>query len=168
MYSLQGRTPIEIISSKTPDISEWLEFKFYQPVWYLSPCEFTEQRRSIGRWLRVSHRVVQAMCYWILAESAKPISQSTVQAVTLVELAMAQTDTMHQDFDCHIKAQLSRGNNDLFDADIIPTRNLGEQDVLPGPMETEGTKSEIVEYDEESNDNLLTTQVLLFRCSLDV
>jgi hypothetical protein len=63
-----------------------------------------------------------------------------VQAVTLDELAIAQTDTMLQDFECHIKEKLSRGNNDLFVADVIPTRNVGEQDAylsqwrLRGPI----------------------------------
>jgi hypothetical protein len=31
---LHGRTPYEIISGNTTDISEFLEYEWYQPVWY--------------------------------------------------------------------------------------------------------------------------------------
>ena len=30
-----GRTPYEEVTHKTPDISEFLDFNFYDPVWYL-------------------------------------------------------------------------------------------------------------------------------------
>ena len=33
-YSLQGHTPYEIITGNTPDISEYLEFAWYESVWY--------------------------------------------------------------------------------------------------------------------------------------
>ena len=31
MYELHGRTPYEIVAGDTPDITEWLEYDFYQP-----------------------------------------------------------------------------------------------------------------------------------------
>ena len=30
----QQRTGIEIVTGKTPDISEWIDFEFYDRVWY--------------------------------------------------------------------------------------------------------------------------------------
>jgi hypothetical protein len=49
----KGRTPYEILTGKTPDISEFLEFTWYQPVWYYEPTVFPEQTRHIGRWVGV-------------------------------------------------------------------------------------------------------------------
>jgi hypothetical protein len=37
MYDLKGQTPYEIVTGDTPDISEWMEYDWYQPVWYLDP-----------------------------------------------------------------------------------------------------------------------------------
>ncbi len=62
LYQLHGRTPYEILTGNTPDISEYLEFEWYQPIWLFNPGVFPEQHRSIGRWLGVAHRVGQAMC----------------------------------------------------------------------------------------------------------
>lgn len=78
--ALKGRTPYETVTGDTPDISEWLHFSFNQPVWYYEPGDFPQQRRLLGRWIGVAHRIGQAMCYWILPKSGEPIARSTVQA----------------------------------------------------------------------------------------
>ena len=80
----QNRTPIEIMTGETPDISEYLDFGFYDWAWYrtnagLAPAE-------LGRWLGVSHRVGSSMSYWILPRSGIPVSCSTVQRLTNLEL----------------------------------------------------------------------------------
>ena len=40
---------------------------------------------ELGRWLGVSHRVGQLMCYWIIAASGYPLSCTVVQRVTEIE-----------------------------------------------------------------------------------
>jgi hypothetical protein len=52
-----GRTPHEIVTGDTPDISEYSAFSWYQPVWYLDTASYPEEKKKIGRWLGVSHRV---------------------------------------------------------------------------------------------------------------
>ena len=69
LYELHGRTPYEIVAGDTPDITEWLEYDFYQPVWFYSPAAFPVEKQLLGRWLGVVHRVGQALCYWILPVS---------------------------------------------------------------------------------------------------
>ena len=51
----QGRTPLEIITGETPDISEYLDFEFYDWVTFRSNAGLGEVQ--LGRWLGVSHRV---------------------------------------------------------------------------------------------------------------
>ena len=75
-----GRTPIEIITGETPDISEYLDFSFYDWVTYRSNAGLGEL--SLGRWLGVSHKIGQLMSYWILTEKSRVISCTTVQRLT--------------------------------------------------------------------------------------
>ena len=79
----KGRTPIECISGDTPDISEYLDFGFYDWVSFRNNAGLG--KAEIGRWLGVSHRVGQLMSYWILPASGIPISCTTVQLVTEME-----------------------------------------------------------------------------------
>ncbi len=41
---LQGRTLYELLTGNTPDFSEFLEYEWYQPVWYYDPAPFPQQR----------------------------------------------------------------------------------------------------------------------------
>ena len=58
-----GRTPLEYITVETPDISEYLDFTFYNWVNYHTNAGLGEL--EIGRWLGVSHRVNQIIYYWL-------------------------------------------------------------------------------------------------------
>ena len=62
--SMEGHIPLTQVTGEIADISEYLDFSFYDRVWWkdnagLSPSE-------PGRWLGVSYRVGRAMCYHIL------------------------------------------------------------------------------------------------------
>lgn len=77
------RTPLEIITGETPDISEYTDFGFYDWVTYRSNAGLGEL--SVGKWLGVSHKVGQLMSYWILPSTGKVISCTTVQRLTNLE-----------------------------------------------------------------------------------
>ena len=47
LYELHGRTPYEIVAGDTPDIMEWLEYDFYQPVWFYSPTTFPVEKQLL-------------------------------------------------------------------------------------------------------------------------
>ena len=57
----KGRTALEIITGETPDISEYLDFGFYDWVTYRADAGMGEL--SLGKWLGVSHKVGQLMSY---------------------------------------------------------------------------------------------------------
>jgi hypothetical protein len=80
IYSLAGRTPLEAITGETPDISEYLDFGFYDYVWYKDNAGFGPN--EVGRWLGVSHNIGNAMSYWILKSTGSIVSRSTVQRIT--------------------------------------------------------------------------------------
>ena len=79
-----GRTGIEEITGQTPDISEWLDFDFYDRVWWLDTkkAATTDDNVTLGRWLGISHKIGSDMCYWILTVSGHVVSRTTVQHVS--------------------------------------------------------------------------------------
>ena len=75
---------MEAVTGKTPDISEYLDFDFYNLVWYFPGVHpsISKENRALGRWLGVSHQIGDNMCYWIMPVSGHPIAETTVQHVT--------------------------------------------------------------------------------------
>jgi hypothetical protein len=86
LNTLKGRTPYELLTGNTSDISELLEFSCFQPVWYYEPNTFPHQNKHIVRWLGITHQIGQSMCYWLLPESGSPIARTTIQSITDEEL----------------------------------------------------------------------------------
>lgn len=114
-HAAHGRTPMEILTGDTPDISEYMAFQWYQPVWYLDGASFPNDKKKLGRWLGVSHRVGQAMCFWILTDNVTVISRTSVQAVTRDELNTTMICDRLYDLDQRIENRI--GNN-------VPNINL--------------------------------------------
>jgi hypothetical protein len=52
---LQGRTPMEALTGETPDISEYLDFGYYDLVWFQEDAGVGEI--ELGRFFDVSHSV---------------------------------------------------------------------------------------------------------------
>ena len=79
-----GRTGIKKVTGNTPDISEWLDFDFYDRIWWLytkKPAR-TDNNVTLGRWLGISHNIGRDMCYWVLTVSGNFITKRTVKHVT--------------------------------------------------------------------------------------
>jgi hypothetical protein len=80
---LRGVCPLEEVMGETIDISEYLDFGFYDHVSYKENAGLGDT--CIGRWLGVSHRVGSLMSYWIMTKRGTVISRTTVQRVTSLE-----------------------------------------------------------------------------------
>lgn len=59
-----GCPVLKIVTGKTPDISEYIEFSFYD--WFTFKQDTGIGEFIVGRWLGVSHKVGQLVLYWIL------------------------------------------------------------------------------------------------------
>ena len=81
---LDGCTLIESVTGKTVDILGYLDFGFYDQVWYHENAGLGE--RLYGRWLGVYHRIERLMSYYILTQTGSVISRTTVQRVTNLEV----------------------------------------------------------------------------------
>ena len=85
--------PITHVTGETPDISNYLDFGFYDRVWWRDNAGLAPQEP--GRWLGISSRTGRSMCYHILTQRGSIVSRSTVQRVTNLEL---QTDNVKSIF----------------------------------------------------------------------
>lgn len=110
--SLQGRTGYEEVTGKTPDISEYCDFDFYDLVWYHAGVHpsISEENRELGRWLGVSHRVGSEMCYWIMTASGKVIAETTVQHVTRDDMLDNDIATQIESFHNTLSERLDDSN----------------------------------------------------------
>ncbi len=167
LFALEGRTPYEAIYNHTPDISSLCEFDFYEPVWYYEPNEFPEDKRILGRWLGEAHKVGQAMCYWILTSTGKPIARSTVQPISDAEMATDVVKAELVAFDESITEKISKNFEELRDMDIPDyLRYLDDSD---DPQETphydlvepEASMPEADDFTIDEFDKYIAAEVLL-------
>ena len=77
---LQQQTLFELLTGETPDISEYLNFGWYDKVRYKEDAGRGETK--LGRFLGPSHKFVSLMSYWVFSNSGIPISRTTVKRVT--------------------------------------------------------------------------------------
>ena len=126
-------TPLEALTGDTIDISEWIEFEFYDLIIYWDDRD-GDTKQSIGRWLGPSHHIGSALCYYILTEKATVISRTSVQHITKEEFETAEmkhrVTAYHETLDRHINATseyVSEENGDDFvkDDETVP---IGYQD----------------------------------------
>jgi hypothetical protein len=71
---------LEQITGDSVDISEWLDFDFYDYVWYWNKphLNILKDIPKIGRWLGVLHRIESDMCNWVINENSNIFSLTTV------------------------------------------------------------------------------------------
>ena len=96
--------PLSQVTGETVDISEYLDFGFYDRVWYIDNAG-TGPRKP-ARWLGVSHRVGNMMTYNVLIENGAILPRSSVQRVTNLELETDEYRKTFTEFDKALNARL--------------------------------------------------------------
>ena len=131
---------LEKLTGKTIDISEWLDFDFYDGVWYWDQkkMDMTEEQAKIGCWLGIAHRVGSDMSYWIPTESGEVIARSNVQYITMNEMAMnamkIKVATFNENLLTHLddnNFHLALPNHVLYLQDDDAPLDLNSQNIPP-------------------------------------
>ena len=114
------RSGYKMITGKTPDISEYLDFDFYNLVWYWRTPNpsLSEHYRELARWMGIAHRVGSDMCYWLMPVSGVPVVNSSVQHVTAEDLRNPQIMERVEDFNTRLNTRLDDTNFILPGEDI--------------------------------------------------
>ena len=103
--TLNGHIPLTQVTGETADISEYLDFGFYDEVWFKDNAG-TEPFEP-GRWLGVSDRTGNLMCYHVLNQRGVVVSRSTVQRVTNLEKTTSEMKDIFEKFDIAIQKKLN-------------------------------------------------------------
>jgi len=122
-----GRSGYEEITGDTPDISEWLDFEFYDLVWWLdrpNKPNVTDQTKRLARWLGVSHRVGSDLCYWLVTESGQIVSKTSVEHVTRDDYLENDTKKKIEEFNQRLEERLDDTNFILQGEDGVNLRML--------------------------------------------
>ena len=178
-FQLKGRTPYEHVTGDTPDISEWIEHSWYDLILYKDANEHFPSKcgEQVGRWLGVSHRVGQALCYWILPKSGMPISRTTVRPVMAAERTDPEFIKRAKAFDDAIKDKLGTSDKskqsdipysrtlwDIAENEVYEEGVEGDPDTMEDtvqPYEIEAQMPESDDYTVDAIDQYLTASVLL-------
>ena len=112
--SLKVSTQLEALTGETRDISQYLDFGFYDRLWFKEDAGLGETK--LGRFLGVSHHVGSLMSYWVLPVSGIPISRTTVQRVTNLESA---TNQNQKRFEVYDKRIADRFNEEYIGANYL-------------------------------------------------
>jgi len=109
------RTAFEEVTGKTPDISELLDFEFYDLVWYWNGVHpsLGDDAKDLGRWLGISKKVGTGMTYFVLTRNGKVISESTVQHVTQEDMRNEDTRAKVEQFNAEVKERLNDENFEI-------------------------------------------------------
>ena len=105
---LDGCVPLESVTGETVDISEYLDFGFYDYVWYHDNAGLGEKK--LGRWLGVSHRTGSLMSYYVLTQTCQVVSRTSVQRITNLERQVDANKKWFIEYDTKIKTRLKDNN----------------------------------------------------------
>ena len=122
---LSGRTPHELVMGYTPDISELVEFDWYQWVWFNDPV--SPGRTQLGRWLGPAHNAGQGLAYYVLNEKGEVVMRSTVIPVRDDELLQPPMVERQKAFSDAIEQTI--GNYSRVAADLTTQKPAEDRDI---------------------------------------
>ena len=115
---IKGRTPLEALTGDTQDKYQYLDFGFYDWVWFKEDAGLGQTKP--GKLLGVSHHIGSLMSYWVLPASRIPMYITTVQQVTNLE---SQTEQCERRFEVYYSAIVDRFNGVYIEVNFIDTPN---------------------------------------------
>jgi hypothetical protein len=79
MSKLEDRTPTEKALGSTPDILQYYQLDWYEPVFYWDhTAMFPNERKCLGRWLGVAENYTHLMAFHILKPNGEVIVRKDV------------------------------------------------------------------------------------------
>lgn len=106
------KSPHEETLGDTPDLSEMVDFGFYDLVWYWrgNHPSIGDDSKDLGRYLGISKKVGTGMCYFILTRDGKVISESSVQHVTEEDMRSEAMQAKVEEFNRTVNEKLDDEN----------------------------------------------------------
>jgi Reverse transcriptase (RNA-dependent DNA polymerase) len=143
------RTGYELVTGRTPDISEYCDFDFYDLVWYWpnTTASHTDTNRQLARWVGVAHRIGSNMCYWLMPVSGILMANTSVQHVI-------HDDYMNPD----IKQQIDSFNEELVER--LDSANFINANDTATPLDIYDIHDDDQPWEEDDTNNMPDAETL--------
>jgi hypothetical protein len=103
-HRIDGGIPLQKVTGETIDISNDLDFGFYDHVIHRDNAGLIEPK--IGRWLGVSQNVGRMMTFYVLTQTGQVVSRSSVERVKQIEKGTDEMKRKLEEFDTEIKKKV--------------------------------------------------------------
>ena len=117
-------------------------------VWYKDNGGLNE--RKFGSWFGVSHKIGNAMSYYILTQASKVVSRTTVQYITNLEIQTSEVQQFSKEYDKKLSYILKDEQNVLA-LDNIEQSHLLEDPQLWKEFHKSFSNEDISEADEDDD-----------------
>ena len=170
------RTGYEEVTGDTADISEWLDFEMYDLVYWIdrpNKPDTSDDVRRLGRWLGISHRVGSDMCYWIITDSGKLVSKTSVEHVIRDDYLNPEVKKQIDEFNDKLDKRLDDSKFILEGSPHFTDLDYDDDDHNHGVIANKGITPTDDEYgdmlikdrpdadDEEAVDKYLTCELIM-------
>jgi hypothetical protein len=98
---IDGGIPLQKVTGESVDISNYLDFGFYDHVIYRDNAGLSESK--IDRWLGVSQNVGSMKTFYFLTQTGQVVSRSSVERVKEIEKGTDEMRRKLEEFDAEIK-----------------------------------------------------------------
>ena len=170
--ALDGTNPYESIHARTADISEYVQFDWYQFVYYIEPKkDGLGPSKGIGRWLGVATDTGSKMCYYVLTTKGTIVKRSSVMPVRTEEMIVEDVAARIKEHNDYIS---KRFGDKVPDPELV--RNIqniehfeyelfdDDEDELVVPVDPELSAKEADEFPmPDAYDQYLTANILIER-----
>ena len=134
---LQGRVPDEDVLGPTPDISQYAQFDWYEPVLYWDPVgRFPHEQKLLGRWIGVAEVSTDLMAFYILTKAGKVVVRKSIWALRQDDLANPDIKLRLVDLDEGIQSKIG---DELKFEDIDPEL-MGSMPEIPDDVFDDGDR----------------------------
>jgi len=163
----ESRVPTSMIYGDTQDISPYVEFEWYQPVWAWCPKQSSTDHRVMARWLRPTTDFGMMLTYKLITEKASFVHRSSVQPVTEEELRQDEIQERIRNMDNKIKDMLNCPTQNELEAEDYDESGTHYYDSLPvyesyeDDTERTSQQPEADDVHWEEFDRYLSTEVVL-------
>ena len=110
-FDLKGRTPYEVVTNYTPDISEYVTFSWFQWCWYLDE---DRKCKSLCRWIGPANYIGQSMCWFIICENGEYIARSSVIAVEEADFESSELKDQMKTFTKNLESKIGNSTIPTF------------------------------------------------------
>ncbi|KAI2503064.1 hypothetical protein MHU86_11412 [Fragilaria crotonensis] len=116
--SLDWKTPLEVAHGQKPDISPFLQFRWWEPVYYEAPATSgfpSESVEKTGRWVGIAEHQGDVLTYLVLTDDTlRVIARSNVRS------ALSPTHPNFRDSPRHVK-DIIYNSSDLAGVNVDPS-----------------------------------------------